>query len=413
MRIIKGLKNFLKDENEIKINISDISTLNFIEKNERIRDLIKNVTGIRNSIKSNELLKIIDFIEDNKAKEIIINKELLIRKTETELVICYRKGKIYLNVVFFVISLILLTVIATYAYLFKERLLTVNKDINNDGVPELNIDTDRDGIADINIDLDYDDKPDYNINYRNNGGAIFNIKDNHKYLNPMNQDVNNDGKCDLNCDINDDGWPDINLDINGDGVAELFIDSEYKGYATLNLDINGDKICDINCDNDDDNKCDQNCLDFEVIKYIDIKNVDVGVDINTVLPTLELSGNEIECKNLYPTDQPQENLLKECKAVFTVNNTSGIGAAYNLKLIIDKNSFISDNLKYKLTSDNGIYNIPNYVIVPQQNKTILKNIKIDPNTSHRYNVSFIIEGTGNEQNYDAGKNLKLKFMIEV
>jgi len=413
MRITRGIKKYFKDKNEIKININEISKLNFIEKNEKIRDLIKNATGVRNNIRSNELLKIIDFIEDNKDQELILNKELLIKKTETELIISYRKGKIYLNVIIFVVGLILITFIATYAYLFKERLLTVNKDINKDGVPELNIDQDGDGIADVNIDINNDNKPDYNINYRNNGKALFNMKYNDKYLNSMNQDVNSDGNCDINCDINDDGWPDINLDIDGDGIADLFIDSEYKGYATLNIDINGDKICDINCDNDDDNKCDQNCLDFEVIKYIDIKNSNVGVDINTVIPSIELIGNEIECKNLYPTDQPQDNLLKECKATFAVTNTSSIGAAYNLKIVIDENSFISNNLKYKLTSDNGIYNIPNYVTVPQDNKTILKNITIDPSTTHRYNVSFIIEGTGNAQNYDAGKNLKLKFTIEV
>jgi len=312
-----------------------------------------------------------------------------------------------------VVGLILITVIGTYAYLFQERLLTVNKDINKDGIPELNIDQDGDGVADVNIDINNDDKPDYNINYRNSGIAVFNIKNGTKYTNPTNQDTNKDGKCDLNCDINDDGIPDINLDIDGDGIADLFIDSEYKGYATLNIDINGDKVCDINCDENEDNKCDKNCLYFEVVKYIDIKNSSVGVDINTVIPTVELTGNEIECKNLFPTDQPEENLLKECNAKFTVNNTSNIGAAYNMKIVIDENSFISSNLKYKLTSDNGISDIPNYVRVPQTNKTILKNITIDGKKTHHYDVSFIIEGTGESQNYDAGKNLKLKFIIEV
>jgi len=410
---IKGLSNLFKSQNEFKIDINEVKNLNFIEKNEKIRDLIKSATGVRNHIKSNELLKIIDFIEDNDKLEMNINKELLIRKNDSELIICYRKGKIYLNVIFFVVALILITVIATYAYLFRERLLTVNKDINNDGIPELNIDQNGDGVADINVDINNDHIPDYNINYRNQGEAIFNIKVNNKYKNPLNQDVNNDGKCDINCDIDKDGWPDINLDLDGDAIADLFIDSEYKGYATLNIDINGDKKCDINCDNNDDNKCDVNCLDFEVIKYIDIKNNNTGVNINTVIPRLELDGNEIQCNNLFPTDQPESFLLKECKATFKVKNVSSIGASYNLRIMIDENSFISDNLKYKITGDNGLYNIPNYVTVPRYSKNVMKNIKINPKTTHTYNVSFIIEGTGNSQNYDAGKNLKLKFMLEI
>ena len=313
----------------------------------------------------------------------------------------------------FVISLILITAISTYAYLFKERLLTVNKDINEDGIPELNIDRDNDGKADTNIDINNDNKPDYNINYFNTGEAIFNIKENDKYKNPVNYDDNNDDICDLNCDINEDGWPDINLDINGDGMPDLFIDSEKKGYATLNIDINSDKICDINCDTDDNNKCDKNCLDFEVIKYIDIKNGNVGANITTGIPTLELLGNVVECNNLYPNDQPQNDVLKECKATFTVKNTSNIDASYNLKLVIDNNSFTSENIKYKITADNNMSNIPNYVIVPKVSKTIIKSINIKPYTTQHYNVSFIIEGTGESQNYDAGKNLKVKFIIET
>lgn len=413
MRIKEGVKKFFDEQNHVEINLDEFSNLNFIEKNEKIRDLIKKTTGFRNSIKSNDLLKILDYIDEHETNELIINNEIMVSIVDNKLVISYRKGKVYLNVIIFVIALILITVIGTYAYLFKERLLTVNKDINDDGIPEINIDKNDDGVADINVDLNKDDKPDYNINYGNSGEAIFNVKVKDRYKNPVNQDVNGDGKCDINCDINDDGWPDINLDINGDGVADLFIDSEYKGYATLNIDINGDKVCDINCDLDDDNKCDENCLDFEVVKYIDIKNNNAGVNINTVIPVIELNGNEIECKNLFPTDQPQENVLKECQAHFTVSNISGMGAAYNLKLVINKNSFISENLKYKLTSDNGISNIPNYVTVPQESKAVLKNIKIDPNTVHNYDVSFIIEGMGEEQNYDAGKNLSLKFIIEI
>lgn len=413
MGIAEGVKKFFKEENEIKLKISDFENLNFIEKNEKIRDIIKQATGFRNSINSRDLLNIIDYIEENKNEEMIINKELVINNIDGELIIKYRKGKVYLNVILFVIALILIAFLGTYAYLFKERLLTVNKDIDGDGIPEVNIDKDGDGVADINIDLDGDDIPDYNINYRKNGNAIFNIKEGKKYKNTLNQDLNNDKTCDLNCDINEDGWPDTNLDMNGDGVADLFIDSEYKGYATLNIDINGDKTCDINCDLDDDFKCDKNCLDFEVVKYIDIKNASAGVDISTVIPILELDGNEIDCKNLFPTDQPQDSVLKECKADFTVKNMSGIGASYNLKLAIDKNSFISDNLKYKLTSDNKIASIPNYVTVPKETKTVLKNIKIDSYETHHYSVSFIIEGENEEQNYDAGKNLKLKFIIEI
>ena len=413
MRILEKIKKMFKEENQIVIDLDEFATLNFIEKNEKIRDLIKNATGFRNSVKSKDLLKIIDYIEEKQTGELIINNEILISSEDNKLSISYRKGKVYLNVIVFVVALVLFAIIGTYAYLFRERLLSVNKDINGDGIPELNVDQDGDGVADVNIDIDYDNIPDYNINYANNGEAIFQVKEKDGYSNKMNQDLNNDGKCDLNCDINEDGWPDINLDMNGDGIADTFIDSEYKGYATLNIDINGDNICDINCDTNDDNKCDYNCLDFEVVKYIDIKNAPVGVNISTIIPTIELEGNVVDCKNLFPTDQPQDDVLKECKTTFKVKNTSNMGASYNLKLAIEKNSFISKNLKYKVTSNNGISGIPNYVTVPTSNKTILKNIKIEPNSTHEFEASFIIEGTNDEQNYDAGKALRLKFLIEI
>lgn len=408
-----GVKEFFGAANEVRIKLTEFSNLNFIEKNEKIRDAIKNTTGFRDNITSGEILKILNFIDDQDSTETFINKELLILRDKEEIVIRYRKGKIYMNVIIFVATIVLITCIGTFIYLFRERLLSVNLDINGDGIPELNIDVDGDGVADVNIDEDDDNKPDYNINYRKHGVAVFNIKNDNKYKNLINQDVNNDNVCDINCDINDDGWPDVNIDLDGDMVADLFIDSERRGYATLNLDINGDKICDINCDTDDDNKCDVNCLDFEVIKYINITNGLAGININTPVPTIQLDGNVISCSNLFPTDQPDENVLKECKATFVVKNTSSIKVAYNLRLMVGENSFVSENLKYKLLSNNGISNITHYVSVPQQNKTVLKNITLEPRASHTYSVSIILEGTNDEQHYDTGRNLSLKFEIDT
>jgi len=55
MRIKKGNKKNFNEKNEVRLNINDFSKLNFIEKNEKIRDLIKNTTGFRNNIKRKDL----------------------------------------------------------------------------------------------------------------------------------------------------------------------------------------------------------------------------------------------------------------------------------------------------------------------------------------------------------------------
>ena len=60
-------------------------------------------------------------------------------------------------------------------------------DIDNDGLPDLNIDLDGDGIPDLNIDSDGDEIPNINI------------------------DSNGDGKPDYNIDVSGNGYPEKNL----------------------------------------------------------------------------------------------------------------------------------------------------------------------------------------------------------
>jgi hypothetical protein len=91
--------------------------------------------------------------------------------------------------------------------------LEVDRDIDGDGVPDLNIDADGDGIPEVNIDLD------------------------------------------------GDGVPDVNIDLDGDAEPDLNIDSDFDGVADTNLDIDGD------------NRPDENLLDTFIIG--DVSNVDI------------------------------------------------------------------------------------------------------------------------------------------
>jgi len=136
----------------------------------------------------------------------------------------------------------------------------VNKDIDGDSIPDLNIDVDGDRRPDINIDLDNtkicslncdvtgdnvpdvnidtnkDNKADLNIDVNGDGVADFNIdtnEDNVPDKNLINQNTDSDSDCDLNCDTNGDGKPDTDIDVNGDGVCDENCVSLLKSNANI------------------------------------------------------------------------------------------------------------------------------------------------------------------------------------
>lgn len=302
---------------------------------------------------------------------------------------------------------------ATFSYLGEVKRSMLNIDIDGDGIPELNIDIDNDEIADINIDTNGDKKPDQNIDYMGNNKPVFNVIKDGKIFNKVNQDTNGDGVCDLNCDTDNDGWPDTNIDLDGDGKADLSLDPENTGKPSMNIDVNGDGVCDIQCDDDGDGKCDTYCLSSDTIHYLDFGDIkDNNNLIGTRVPTLTIEGEEVVCNDLFPTDQPQEGALKECKATLTIKNISNLVVDYKLNFLIHDNTYTSNNFKVRLVGTNGGGTM-GYTTVPKSDKTLFESVKIAANTTQVYNISFILEGTNTEQNYDANRSFQGEFKVEL
>ncbi len=134
--------------------------------------------------------------------------------------------------------------------------LDLNKDTNDDGIPDINIDTDDDGLPDINIDTDGDDKPDINIDTDDDGKPDVDIDIDGDGKPDINKDTDGDGKPDVDIDTNGDGKPDINKDTDGDGKPDLDIDTNGDGKPDVNVDTDGDGKPDINKDTDGDGKPD-------------------------------------------------------------------------------------------------------------------------------------------------------------
>ena len=163
-----------------------------------------------------------------------------------------------------------------------------DKDIDVDGIADINIDLDKDGKADINIDTNGDDKPELNIDYRHNLKSTFNIdtdNDGFADFNLVNDATENPKECRINCDTDGDGWPEINIDLDGDGVPDTNIDTDNDGIPDLNLDIDGDGKCDLMCDTDGDNKCDVSCI------KPDDGVIDDDGNINPGKPNKDQTGN--------------------------------------------------------------------------------------------------------------------------
>ena len=408
------------------ISLSSFNKLDINEKNEKLRDILADAYGSRNKVKSKTLLRIINLANEKEKNIIHLENSITVENNGRELIFTFGKTKVLPIIIFYVGLLIFLSCAATFAYLGEAKRSMLNIDIDNDGVAELNIDLDNDEIADINIDTDKDNKPNENIDYMGNWTAIFNINKDGILYNQINQDLNGDGKCDINCDIDKDGWPDLNIDLDGDGKADMFIDSENEGYASLNIDINGDGKCDIQCDEDNDGKCDNYCLSKETIKYFEnvkyletIKYLDIdekenaSISSENTIPAISVLGKKVTCDDLYPTDQPEQGAKKECVTELVVKNLSTLNVKYDLYLLVGNNTYTSSNFKYKITSTNGGGNMNNYVTAPTTDTLVFKKVSISPLSTQVYNISFILEGTNAEQNYDANKKFDGEFIVKL
>ena len=284
----------------------------------------------------------------------------------------------------------------------------VNCDTNGDGECDLNCDIDGDGVCKINCDTNGDGIPDSNIDYKNNEEPTFNTPDN-----PINQDKNHDGVCDLNCDTDGDGHPDTNIDLDGDGKADVDIDKNNDGVPDINLDSDGDGVCDLNCDDDNDGKCDRNCIEVGVItnggSLVTGNNT---MDINTAsLIVIFERESAIVSSGLYPDDQPEDVNKTIPDIVFSVENYSDSTLTYKIEWLIMENTFISDNMWYKIVGTNGGYS-HEWQSLPKHDAVINESITIAPREKHIYTVSMTLHGINDVQNYDSGKRLNARIQVE-
>jgi hypothetical protein len=411
---MKGKKSQISYNSHVE-SLDRFNKLNINDQNELIKDILKDAYGGREKVKAECLLKIENFAKSKEVGKLKLDNSVTVENDGNNLIFSYSRTKVLPIFVFYIGLLVILSSAATFSYLQDMKISKLNIDIDGDGIADLNIDTNNDEVAEVNISKD-GKKPLYNIDYMNNHVSVFNIlNEDGSISNEINNDTDNDGVCNLNCDTDNDGWPDMNLDLDGDGVADMFIDSLNKGYANLNLDVNGDGECDIQCDTDNDGVCNNYCLGLDTLKYLDFNEIKKNnINILSTIPAINVTGEEIVCNNLYPTDQPNEGAKKECTTKLTIQNISSIDVTYSLDFNIVTNTYTSNNFKYKITSTNGGGNINNYTTTPKSGTTTLfNNVVVKAGITQEYNVSFILEGTGEEQNYDANRLFNGNFSVNI
>lgn len=397
-----------------KDNTLDIKKFNEIDPKVQqnvMMDILKSVyAGKEFEPTSKHVLKCIKLTCNPNDTKMRFPLKLTLEKEDNEIEFYYEKKQNVVLMFIFIGAFICAMIGATYAAIQYRSLLSLNRDIDGDGIADLNIDTNNDKVADINIDINDDDKPEVNINYKGNMKAIFAVDkdgDGKPDFNLMNIDVNNNGTCDINCDTNDDGWPDINLDLDGDGVPDMEIDTTGNGKPDLNFDIDGDMVCDIHCDTDKDLICDKACLDGGLDDgYMKNGSSTTVGDPNIVNRTAELIINYKDIQNvdidgIFPDDHTYGKTEIPDK-IFTIENKSSVPVKFSLKWVVEQNSFISENFKVKVTSDNGGGEL-DWTTAPTTDKIMLSNIAIGAGVTQTYKISFKLVGLHEEQNYDQNK----------
>ena len=356
-------------------------------------------------------LRCIKLTCDPKDNKIHLPYGVLVQKKRDEIIIKVYQNKHWFLLLLFFTILLLAIVGASYSAVNYSIIKNLNKDIDGDGIPDINLDLNHDRRAEVNIDTNRDNRPNVNIDYKGNRRAIFNVDINHDGrpdFNLINRRDKN-GKCYLNCDTNGDGWPDINLDLDGDRVADMEIDTDNDGRPDLNFDMDGDMKCDLHCDTTGDLKCDKYCLKSEDLENVNPANSGTSQNVGARDRTIK-SGelvleydddNTIFITDVYPDDQPFYTDKIPPKK-FRVTNKSSMFIIYNLKWIVSLNDYVTDNFKYNISSTNGGVNF-DFRTAPKENSVLATGIVIPPNTTQEYEVNFKLQGTGGKQYEDQSR----------
>jgi len=406
------------------IKIEDLEKLEVEEQVKHFEDIFSNIYSNKEieSIRK-YALRTIKLTCDPKDNKIHLPYGVMVQKKENKLYIkTYKNRHIFLILLF--LTILLLSILgASYSTVNYSIIKNFNKDIDGDGIPDINLNLDGDMEADVNIDINNDNKPELNIDYKGNRKPVFNIdrnKNGKPDFNLINVDKNNDGKCDINCDVNGDGWPDINLDTNGDGRLDLNIDTDNDKKADLNFDENGDLKCDLHCDLNSDYICDKYCLSSPQLEEMDPN--DTGSSSNNgynniLIQSGELileyeDGGEILVKDLFPIDQHLNPSTPDVKIEvptkkFKVTNKSMLNIRYNIRLVVERNDFTTNNFEYRLLR-NDVVRI-DWTTAPKENIVLQEGVVINSQANNPgqhiqdYKIEFRLRGAGDRQNEDQGK----------
>jgi hypothetical protein len=414
----------VKKEFEKKvIEITSIITLDDAKKYSIIKEILEDIYEEDNKILNKNIFNVMSLLDSKEdKKEITLPGKLKVKKDKEKIIFYVNKNNTLIFWLLIIWSILLFaTALATYSYLKTTVNSDLNKDIDGDGIPDINLDLNNDNVADINVDTDQDDKPNINIDYKGNRRSVFNIDADGDGVADYNlvTYVKGDFKlCTINCDIDDDGWPDVNIDIDGDGVADLDIDTDKDGTPDLNLDVNGDGICDVRCDDNGDKICDRYCISDNTDGKESGSSTDSGEPSTdyeiTYLQINFLQGNSVNIRNIFPDDQTNYldygNNNEVPDKVVKVENTSSYAMMYNFEFVLESNTFVSNNFKYKITSTNGGGSL-DWQTAPFQSTVIFERVIIPARTTQTYNISFKLQGINASQNYDQGKEFIGYFKI--
>lgn len=405
----------MKKENDVKINkhfkeetiiLQDFHSRDVVEQDQLLINVLKKIYVNEEQILRSwvsECFKLACNLNDAK----ISLPKITVEKKQGNLIFrVVEKKKKGLLLPIYILIFLAVSVLAAYWGLYFYNNMFMGKDIDGDGVPDINLYTRKDKKNGINIDLDGDNKPDLNIDYKQNRKATFNIDkdgDGKPDFNMVN-DATNGKVCKINCDTNGDGWPDLNIDLDGDGKPDVDIDTDGDGVPDMNIDINGDGKCNLMCDTNSDGKCDKYCIGIDT-KYI--KPVTSSGNGTTEIKNKEsfgliltYSSDNLTTHDVYPDDMAQAKPIPDKK--FTIENTSNTPIIYRLVWKIYQNDFQTDNLKYKLSGTNGGITTTE-ASVPKKSGLIASYITIPPKTTQEYTLSFRLEGINAEQNIDQNK----------
>lgn len=410
-----------KTLNLTKFNLEDDA-----KQKEILRNILTEIYGDNLKVTNKMIYKIIKVTLSVKDKYIYLPYNLKVSKEGFDLNFTVEKQR-KLGAGWYIFSgwmFIFALIGATYAGIVYLSLANLDKDIDEDGIPDINLDINKDNKAEINIDTNNDNKPDVNIDYKGNRWAVFNIDLNNDN-NPESNFVNNakeNKTCKLNCDSNGDGWPDYNMDMDGDGIADIDVDTDNDQEPDFNLDVNGDGQCDLFCDTDGDGICDYRCESPHAVGKPNGTSSETGnPNINhgsALLIIRYIDGETISVLDLVPDDQPLygNDVRVTPKKTFTIENTSNYHLKYSIRWNISENTFTSDHFEYKMTVTNALNLSTGYKKVPKiedNNPFLVKNVLIPPRTSQKYTVEFNLRGINKPQNEDKNRSFVGSFKLAL